>query len=299
MSRGHIIKGLAGILLFLVVTVPGAWSSIQTKYEFKPINIDEVSRYREDRIAFQHIQKEVDERTDNSLGALLVIKDRQMYLLKDGYDNPGDVMTRRRILEQERRLIEDSLWKNTINNKPDRLIITDRREVSLEKNEEQFVDSEFGDFYRDVRNKFIKKHVNIFYKLMTDRTNSDLNTTRKPIPKHIWDDGETKYFTSVTAKTIDEKIYYAEDADGDGITETFTVNIGDGFHWGYKSGPNIIFIYNIDKNDENSKEVQDLIKDLTKYAFAGTPEAMKAIKEYFPEEKTINQMIDDLYRIKD
>lgn len=299
MSRGHITKGVAGILLLLVVTGPGAWSSIQTKFEFKPIMIEDVSRYREDRIAFQHIQKEINDRIDNSLGALLVIKDRQMYLLKDGYDNLEDVLTRRRILEQERRLIEGSLWENTINNKPDRLIITDRRQVTLEKNEEQFVEAEFGEFYRDIRNQFIQKHVNIFYKLMTDRTTSDLNMTRKPIPKHIWDEGETKYFTSVTAKTIDEKIYYAEDADGDGITETFTVNIGDGFHWGYKSGPNIIFIYNIDKNDENSKEIHDQIKDLTKFAYGGTPAAMKAIKENFPEEKTIKEMIDNLYRTSD
>ena len=37
-------------------------------------------------------------------------------------------------------------------------------------------------------------------------------------------------------------VYYAEDADGDGITETFTVESRDGFQWGFKSGPNVVCI---------------------------------------------------------
>lgn len=285
---------LAIIAVMLLVTNPVV--SKNTMYDFKPINVDKISRYREDRVAFQRIEKKINVSIDDSVETLLVIKDKKMYLIKDGYENPRDIKTKIVILEQERRLIPDDLWSNKINNKPDSIIITDRRQITLEKYDEKFVDETFGEFYRGVRNKFVQYHTKVFMDLMTNRKESNLKVVHKPIPKRIYDKGETKYFTSVAAKAIDDKHYYAEDADGDGITETFRVNIPDGFSWGYRSGANIIFIYNLSKENESSKEVLDIIKDLAAYGNAGTPESMKKIKEKFPEQDEVKRMIDDIYR---
>ena len=79
-----------------------------------------------------------------------------------------------------------------------------------------------------------------------NRKESGMLISRKPIPEDIFahDEGnKTRYSISVTSKTLEGAVYFAEDADGDGITETLTVDLSDGFHWGYKSGPNIILIY--------------------------------------------------------
>lgn len=260
---------------------------------FKVIKLEKVSRYNEDRIAYQHIEKNVSMQIDNSLSSLLIVKDRKMYLFKDGHDSTIDVRTQRLILEMENRLIPD-LWKNKIDNKPDFVRITDRRVEVLKNQSQEFVTNSFGDFYTNVREKFIKKHVNIFKTLMINRALSGLFVTRRPLPKKVYDNGPTKYYTSVTGKTIDEVIYFAEDADGDNVTETFTVNLPDGFHWGFKSGANIVFIYN--NSQENMKK---LIGKLSYEAFYGTPEEEKIIKQQFPDKNDINNMIDDIYRVVD
>ena len=260
---------------------------------FKVMNLENISRYDEDRLAYQHVEKDLSVSIDNSVSCLLIVKDKKMYLFKDGYDNEKDVRTQRLILEMENRLIPD-LWKNKIDDKPDFVRITDRRVELLKNINQEFVTNNFGDFYDNVRTKFLQKHVNIFKTLMINRKESGLYVVRKPLPKRVYDDGPTKYFTSVTAKTIDETIYYAEDADGDNVTETFTVNLPDGFHWGYKSGANIIFIFN------NSQEnVKKLIGKLSYEAYFGTPEEEEIIKKGFPAKADVNDMIDDVYRIVD
>ena len=163
------------------------------------------------------------------------------------------------------------------------VLITDRRTevqkkfIAPDKNDN--LDARYSDFYIKMRDSFIQKHVNIFRGLIINRKDSDFKMERIPIPKHIRDEGPTKYFTYVTAKTKNGQVYYAEDSDGDGITETFSVELPDGFNWGSKSGPNILFIL---KNKQEN--IKAMIGTLTKEAYEGTPE----------EEKLINKQFDQL-----
>jgi hypothetical protein len=296
------LKSLSILFIFFIIfQVSDADSKLAKAIPFVILDIENVTRYNEDRIVYQRIEKNVADNIDNSIESLLIIRDRKMYLIKDGYDDSKVVETNRKILEMENKMLTD-LWTNKINNKPDYLQITDRRIEILKKIDEDYVDKNFGEYYRNVRNKFILQQVNAFKGLMVNRKESKVNVVRSPIPKKLSDpeNSETKYYFSVTAKTMDEKVYFAEDADGDGITETFSVSIPDGFSWGYQCGPNILFIYNNNKdvnNKEKNKEIEDMIKDLTKMAYYGTAEEEKFIKETFPNEKSINEMIDDLYRV--
>ena len=81
-------------------------------------------------------------------------------------------------------------------------------------------------------------------------------------------------------------MYSCEDADGDGVTETFIVNGRDGFDWGYKSGPNLLFIY---KNTD--KDTETLIGKLANEAVSGSVEDEKEMIETFPKEKDIDDLI--------
>jgi len=263
--------------------------------EFKLIDIQQVSRYSEERVAYQQIETKYElyqhSQTDNSIASLLIIRDRKMYLIKDGYDNEKTITHKRRILDRENQLIPD-LWNNKIDNKPDYIMVTDRRIELLKNFTQEFVDKNFGQFYINVRDEFINKHVKIFETLMRNRKESGLFVERKPIPKRIYDDSETKYSIRVTAKTIDDRIYYAEDMDGDGVTETFTVSISDGFNWGYKSGANLIMIYN-----NSQEDIKKLMGNLTKNAYYGTEQEEEVIKKTFPKADEITNMIDYLYKI--
>jgi hypothetical protein len=279
--------GILSALFIMLVQISG---SALRSHSFKIIEIDQISRFTEDRLCFQHIEKVVDEKIDNSIACLLIIRDSKMYLFKDGYDSPETVRTQKRILDMENRLIPD-LWENKIDGNPDYIIVTDRRTELMKNITQDFVTKNFGEFYKKVRDDFLKKHVSIFSQLMVNRKNTGLFVRYEPLPKRVYDTGPTKYFISVTAKTIDEKIYYAEDADGDGITETFSVSIPDGFHWGFKSGPNIIFIYNNQQDD-----VKEIIGKLAHNAYHGTPEEEKIIRETFPKSDDISDMIQDIYR---
>jgi len=120
-----------------------------------------------------------------------------------------------------------------------------------------------------------------------------MNVSRKEIPKRISDQGPSKYAISVTARTVDGgTVYYAEDADGDGITETFMVNTTDGFSWGYRSGANTIFIKN-----NTQKDIEKIIGKITNTAHHGSPEEQQIIKKTFPAPDKISTMINDIYRI--
>ncbi len=273
-------------------------------YNYKIIDLEFVSRYFEDRIAFQHI--EIDPKpyivdvSDNSIASLLIIKDKKMYLFKDGYDNPDEVKMNTYLIERENKLLPD-VWTNKIDDTPDYLRITERRIELLKNVTQEFVAKNYKEKYLKWRDEFIKRHVSIFRALMVNRKESGLVVNRYPLPRKLYDQGPAKYAITVTGKTMDEKLYYAEDADGDGITETFTVTIPDGFNWGYESGPNIVFIYKCKYKDDNGAEknttLKNLIGNLAKNAYYGTELEEKMIQEKFLKDSDIIEMVDDLYQL--
>lgn len=286
------------LILALFIVFPAAGFTKDLSY--KDVTIDTVSRYDEDRIAYQQVEYVIDpeehQKQDTSLASLLIIKDKKMYLFKDGYDDPRMVEESRVIKEMENRLVQNDLWERAIDGKPDFLVITDRRTEVLKKVIVAGNDNlaqRYTDFYARMRDSFIQKHVNIFKGLMINRKDSEMSVIRKPIPKTLNYDGPTKYFICVTAKTKDGLVYYAEDADGDGVTETLTVELPDGFHWGYKSGPNIIFIL---KNKQEN--IRAMIGTLTKDAYEGTAEEEKIINKQFNQlDREIPVLMDDLIKM--
>ncbi|MGV7929425.1 MAG: hypothetical protein AB2L13_11050 [Spirochaetota bacterium] len=284
MRSGRAIA-LAMVLLVAVAALP-VYAYLGKSIDYLPMEVDAISRYSEDRIAYQQIQTAPNLGSDDSLASLLIIKDRKMYLLKDGYDDPRVVRTQQLLIEKESAIVGD-VWVTKINGKPDYIRITERR-IELMKNfGEEFVSRQFGSFYTSVRNAFLSKHAQTFRQLMNDRAESGLVVERVPLPKPIHigaPDEPIKYATYVIGKTIDEKLYYAIDADGDGVTETFTVSIPDGFHWGYKSGPNIILILN-----NADEEIKGIIGKLAHEAYYGTPDEEKNIIQTFPKDSDIIQ----------
>jgi len=309
------IASVTGIILISSIIFAGLARNII----YKTLAIENISRYTEDRVAFQHIQTIHEpysfDKKDNSIASLLIIKDKKMYLLKDGYDDKRVVNEQKTIYQMQNRLFPD-LWVNKIDNKPDYIIKTDRRipilrkiEVNSKLGENKNLDEKYTKFYTEIRNKFIKKHINIFKKLMLDRKDSGIFVVRKPLPNRLSYNGPTKYFMSVQAKTKNGRLYYAEDANGDGITETFSVNLKDGFDWGYKSGPNIIFIYKCKfkdkKGNPTNTKIKELIGNICHIAYYGFPKEYEMMKKNLEDEKDeIDEMIDNLdemykpYKIK-
>ncbi len=271
---------IALLTMILLISVP----LISRDTEFQLIELENVSRYTEDRIAYQHIELSDKQfaripNMDSSVASLLIIKDKKMYLIKDGYDNLNEINVRKTLLEIEDKIVGD-LNLNKISGKPNYVRITERRVEVLKKIDnagvDGFVARNFGKFYSNLRNAFLEKHVSIFKRLLTSRKESGLFVKRVRLPRKLilgGGDEEFKFATYVVAKTDDEKIYFAEDADADGVTETFAVNIGDGFHWGLKSGPNIIFIYN-----NHQEDIKNIIGNLTNEAAQGTKEEEEVIK---------------------
>jgi hypothetical protein len=228
--------------------------------DFQMIELDNVSRYNEDRVMYQQIQKWVDPTKDDSVATLLIIRKGKMYLIKDGYDNPKDVAdTRQKLLLDNYDYKEEDLWKNKMNGKPDYIRVTDRREELMRNFDEDYVSRNFGAVYIKARDQILKEHVEAFRRLMRDRRESTLTIVHEVLPLDVSrpKDAAVKYYTSATAKSSEGWVYFAEDADGDGITETFSVNIPDNFNWGFKSGANVIFVY---KNKE--KDIEAIIGTL-------------------------------------
>ena len=281
-------------LLFSILAVIMIISQLSyvhsSNLSYKPFNLTKLTRYNEDRIFYQHIQNKNIADVDNSIATLLVIKDRKIYLLSDGYDSYENVYLQKKTLTLQNDLITD-LWKNKLDNIPDYVLITDRRTPLIQLTKQEDVAAKFGTFFKGIRDKFLKKHVSIFKTLMINRRDSEIQTFRSQIPRKIHDNTPRKFKHSAIVKTIDEKTYYAEDADGDGITETFTVNIPDGFTWGFDSGANIIFILN-----NKQKEITDIIGKLAHEAYYGTAEEVSLAKKTFPKEDEIDTMINNIYQ---
>lgn len=291
------VKTAILIFTMVFVAIPAAavlQSELKSKtFQYSVIDSQKVSRYSEDRIAFQHVNKFIDPLLDDSFESLLIIRKSRMYLFIDGYDDPAKVRQQRVIYDSENKDYDDrSLWTNKFNGQFDYVLITDRRIELMRNVDEKFVNEKFGAYTKAVKDALLKRYATIFKDLMRNRKDSGLVVDHAPIEKALYlgaPDYETKYYTTVSAKTIDETVYYCEDADGDGITETFTVSRPDGFYWGIKSGPNIIFIFNA-----KDKAIVDIIGDLAKQAYYGTDEEKTNIINTLPKEKEIIDLVEDI-----
>jgi hypothetical protein len=281
------------IAAIFLIQVPALYSK---DLSFVTVDIQKLNRYDDDRVLYQHFEKTHDEfageALDNSLASLMIVKDKKVYLFKDGYDNPEQVKLNRILTDKGNQFLPDQ-WPNKISSVPNYVLITDRK-VEIQKNTtKEFVSTNYKDFYLNVRDKFIKKHVAIFLSLIINRKEAEMTINRYRIPRKISDGDQVKYITTVSARTPDGgTVYYAEDRNGDGITETFTVQSSDGFQWGYKSGPNIICIIN-----NTQKDLEKIIGRITNLAYYGSPEEEQLIKKTFPSADKVNDIINFNYII--
>lgn len=266
---------------------------LSREFEFLPIDVAKVSNYDLDRVVFQHIEKFVKISWDNCYENLLIIRDKRMYLIKDGFDFPSEAKARRwkTVLELRYEGKEDYLaWVNRINGKPDYIQVMDRHQEIMKNTNEEYVSSNFGVFYKNIRDKFIKEHVDKFRQVMRDRRDSDFYVERRPLPIPLRLEDATKYtdkfYTFARAKAFDGTMYSCEDADGDGVTETFLASENAGFNWGANSGPDLIIIY---KNTD--KDIETIIGKLANETISGSVEDEKNIIESFPKEKDISDLI--------
>ncbi len=273
--------------------VPTSYTKEQT---LTLVEIQKLTRYDENRVLYQQFEKThegfAEENYDNSIAALMVIKDKKVYLIQDGYDNPEQVMHNKAVLDRSNQLLPD-IWPNKISNSPNYVLVTDRR-IEIQKNmSKEFVSNNYKDFYLTVRDKFLKKQVAIFLSLVVNRREAEISVSRSRIPRKISDGDQVKYITRVTGRTSDGgTVFYAEDANGDGITETFTADSRDGFQWGFQSGPNLVCIIN-----NTQKDIEKIIGRITNLAYFGSDEEEQIIKKTFPSPDKIKSMIDDLYNI--
>jgi len=283
---------LISITTFCLIALT-AISAGSKDYPFLPIDVSKVSNYETDRVVFQRIEHFSTIEQDHSMEALLIIKDRKMFLMKDGHDTPFDAKARK--FQAEMRNIygeneQDLVWTNKTNGKPDFIQIMDRRSPVMMNANEEFVSTNFGSFYKSIRDKFIIEHVEKFRQILRNRRDADLHIDRKRLPRPYSAsenaDYTDTYYTAAKAKASDGTMYICEDADGDGVTETFIANGRDGFNWGYKSGPDLIIIL---KNTD--KDIETLIGKLVNEAMYGSVEDEKTMIQAFPKERDIADLI--------
>ena len=259
------------------------------------VDIKKLNRYDEDRILFQQFEtphiESVAETQDNSIAMLMIIKSKKIFMFKDGYDDP-DMLRGRIIAYSSNNQTVPDLWENKISGSPNFIMITDRK-VEIQKSQSKDVAATYKDFYLKIRNDFLKKHVGILYSLIINRKDSDLLVTRKEVYRKMSEGNTPRFAITVTGRTTDGGIvYYAEDADGDGITETFTAHSTDGFNWGYGSGPNLICIKN-----NTQKDIEAIIGKIANIAYYGSPDEDQIIKKTFPTPEKISTMINDIYKV--
>ncbi|HPS58004.1 MAG TPA: hypothetical protein PK514_07850 [Spirochaetota bacterium] len=281
-------------LVILLLSILCSGILISKEKEYLILDVDKITRYKEDRIVYQRIERPDVQTQDNSVEILLVIKDSKSYFIADGFDKVDEVKMKRIVMDAENKYVDNNdFWLNKINGKPDCVRIIYRRSDLLRNINEEFVSSNFGQFYKSVRDGFIKMHVEKFRTLMKNRGESGLHVRKKQISMEVNPDNSNdvkqKFFTSATGKSGDEVVYYCEDADGDGITETFMAYRNDGFDWGIGSGPNILMIYG-----NTDKDIETLIGKLVNESENGTVEEEKKMFQEFPQEGDILKMIEDI-----
>jgi len=263
-------------------------SAVSQEVQFRFINIEDLSRYTEDRVAYQHFEKEFSPFIDNSIASLLIVKDSKVYLIIDGYDDPG-VVEDLRFKDSQQTTLEADFWPNKIDGKPDFIRITDRRRDIIRSASAEFVAKNYSELFSTMRETFLKRQAAIFRALLMNRRENNIVVERIPVSRKINDENPARYKITVKVKAVNNVVYYAEDADGDGITETFTVSLSDGFGWGYKSGPNMV---NIQGNKQ--EDIANIIGKLADYAYNGLPEEEEIIKQSLSPEQ-VKDMIEDVY----
>ncbi len=292
--------GAVIVMCFMLISV--TFPLLSKEIPLLIIDPEKISRYKEDRIVFQRIEKKkninkddfIENYTvtkDNSVENLLIIKDSTIHFISDGFDSILDIQNIKTIKDSlNEYTLDNDFWKNKINGKPDYIRILNRRNNLLINSNEEFVTAKFGSFYKSVRDRFIKLHAERFHQLLKNRSESGLTVNKNLISSNesYANNINQKFFFSVKAKASDGTIYYCEDADGDGITETFTATRDDGFDWGINSGPNILCIIG-----NNDKEIESFIGKLVNDSVIGTTEEEKRALQQFPSEK---EVIDLMYK---
>jgi hypothetical protein len=278
------------IYIFIMLFTFGV---ISREFGYLPINLSKVTTYANDRVVFQRIEKFSDLSKDHSFESLLIIKKSKMYLFMDGYDSEYTAKARKVKIILQKVYGEneaDLVWTNKINGKPDYIQITDRHSQVMLNTNEEFVSTNFGAFYKSIRDKFIREHISKFHQLMRNRQESNFYVEVKMLPRPLYLTDFMKYpdkfYIFAKARAVDGTTYTCEDADGDGVTETFLVEGHDGFNWGYQSGPNLICIY---KNTD--KDIETLIGKLANESVYGSVEDEKEMIGSFPKEKDIDDLI--------
>lgn len=217
-----------------------------------------------------------------------------MHFIVDGYDLISDVQRTKIIKDSVNKYVEDNdFWINKINGKPDFIRVIYRRQDLMMNANEEFVTTNFGPFYKSVRDRFIKMHVDKFRQLLRNRGESGLSVDKRLLSYKVNPDNSNdikqKFFISAKAKSNDGTVYYCEDSDGDGITETFTATRNDGFDWGLDSGPNLLCIMG-----NTDKDLETLVGKLANEALNGTVEEEKKMFQQFPTEKDVLNLMDQV-----
>ncbi|PKL18105.1 MAG: hypothetical protein CVV49_07620 [Spirochaetae bacterium HGW-Spirochaetae-5] len=297
-------KSFITVILFMMFfsTAPDLFSKEQ---EYLIMDPDKISRYNEDRIVFQRIEKSKDVikddyienyviTKDNSVENLLILKDKKIHFIVDGYDSVSEVQNFKFIQDSVNKYVANNdFWLNKINGKPDYVRVIYRRSNLMINANEEFVTTNFGPFYKSVRDRFIKMHVDKFRQLLRNRGESGLKIEKRLLSYKVNPENSTdithKFFISAKAKSNDGTVYYCEDADGDGIAETFTATRNDGFDWGINSGPNLLFIIG-----NTDKDLETFIGKLANEALIGTVEEEKKMFQQFPTEKDVMDLMDQV-----
>ncbi len=289
----------------MLFVIASASALISKEKDFLTIDPDKISRYDEDRIAFQRIEKMksiTDDDyiknykliVDNSAENLLVIRDKKIYFLVDGLDVVADVESTRNIKDALHEYVEENdFWANKINGKPDYVRIMYRRNDLMVNSNEEFVTTNFGQFYKTIRDRFIKLHVDRFRQLLKHRGDAKLTIKKRLLSFKVNPENtaeiKQKFYISAKAKANDGTVYMVEDADGDGITETFTATRDDGFDWGLGTGPNLLLI-----RGNTDKDLETMIGKLANEAVHGTVEEEKKMFQQFPTEKDVIDLMDQI-----